>query len=332
MTGCNNTRMIVRCESASRAQRGRIAFTLVELLVVIGIIAVLISILLPTLSSVRRQANLLQCSSNMKQIATAMIMYINDNKGRFPPANTPSLAGVYPNGWWFANELVRQNYIKQPGLSVYKAPGSATTSKQFTRNNPFRCPEAIDEDSGSFGSSQGDYPTDAKNNAYTIMNDSAGAAEGFAIPSWYMLNCRIQTGSNAIAPSSTDTTITKAGARITPFMAYTSGGTAAQLQDPAWQRTLGRVRRSAELLMLVEAANNNWYDQTDSTKYPGNFLTRLGARHGKKTADGANAFTNMAFFDGHVALYPTRPFENPANVMDNQVKDVIFYLNKQRGK
>jgi prepilin-type N-terminal cleavage/methylation domain-containing protein len=54
-------------------QRFRVAFTLIELLVVIGIIAVLISILLPTPRSVRRQANPLQCSGNMKQVATAMI-------------------------------------------------------------------------------------------------------------------------------------------------------------------------------------------------------------------------------------------------------------------
>ena len=66
-------------------------FTLVELLVVIGIIAVLISILLPTLSGVRRQAKLSQCSSNMRQVAMAMIMYINDNKGVHPPAT------VFPN-------------------------------------------------------------------------------------------------------------------------------------------------------------------------------------------------------------------------------------------
>src|SRR2546430_3205150 len=83
-------------------------FTLVELLVVIGIIAVLISILLPTLSKARRSAYTLQCASNMRQIAAALMMYIQDNKGRHPPtaieaASPASAAGIYPNGSRCAN-------------------------------------------------------------------------------------------------------------------------------------------------------------------------------------------------------------------------------------
>ena len=64
--------------------RNRKGFTLVELLVVIGIIALLISILLPSLNRARESAKRVQCQSNLRQLATAMIMYTNANKGSLP--------------------------------------------------------------------------------------------------------------------------------------------------------------------------------------------------------------------------------------------------------
>jgi prepilin-type N-terminal cleavage/methylation domain-containing protein/prepilin-type processing-associated H-X9-DG protein len=64
--------------------RRRRAFTLVELLVVIGIIAVLIGMLLPALNRAREQARSAKCLSNLRQLAMATLGYCNYNKGRFP--------------------------------------------------------------------------------------------------------------------------------------------------------------------------------------------------------------------------------------------------------
>ncbi len=79
---------------------GRTGFTLVEVLVVIGIIALLVAILMPALVRARRAANSIACASNMRQVYMMLVMYSDLYRGTLPLVTRPSGApATWPNHW-----------------------------------------------------------------------------------------------------------------------------------------------------------------------------------------------------------------------------------------
>ena len=82
--------------------RIRTGFTLVELLIVLGVIVLLVSILLPAISRARENARRVQCLSNMRQLTMAWLTYANDHKGRICGSETQAAVGSDPNNWVFA--------------------------------------------------------------------------------------------------------------------------------------------------------------------------------------------------------------------------------------
>lgn len=164
---------------------------------------------------------------------------------------------------------------------------------QLTPSSPFFCPEGIWELTAIAGIPS--YPTSAGNDTPNVgVTYTLTGGQKFNIPCWYQpLSGNLAVNTFPFTGPDTET-------HPTPFIAFNKTDDVA-LNQLQYHRTLSKIRKSAEFVMIVEGNSNNIRNPGTPDTNP-HRMPRLAARHGRKSTDGTEAWTNMAFFDGHVTL------------------------------
>jgi prepilin-type N-terminal cleavage/methylation domain-containing protein/prepilin-type processing-associated H-X9-DG protein len=266
------------------------AFTMPEMLVVIGIIVVLIAILFPIIGRVREAANQATCLSRLRQVAQATIMYCGDNEGSFPGAGNGAgqtyptfgalLAQNYvPFDWifWDTNAPPPFNDVTQSALAKYMNIGNGDV---------FRCP------------SDSLYRPN--------LNPTPHPGESLYYYS-YSFNCYL--GNSFPLSDST-----------APFPGAYFGSTNHQVAGDH-DNKIGQVKHPANIIMFI--------DEDQRTVNDGAWVVfaydRLGARHGvaNDVLDPSNnpyndvvdptGRGNVVFCDGHGEFVPRSEAGNSAN-------------------
>jgi len=260
------------------ARRG---FTLPELLIVIAIIAILVSIIMPSLGTVREMGRTTQCAANMRMIGSAAVAYSAANKRIILPCRVAMPVGSGQYSYW-PNLLVDGQY-----LPAMRLPASAVSAGAVAQG-PFFCP------SGNMDFLPPNY--DGNGSQPANRTDDTGA------------NCTrlpLPTNSPNGSPVSHTFVDTWYGMNADKGSGIVSGTPGRCLEDTSDVPVkTSNVAHASDMVLLYDGV---YYHQQSVN------ANRVNARHNKKTQ------TNLMFVDGHVETWQTADL--PGGMGAAQVSD-----------